>query len=178
MNVLHLPIRLLFLLLTCAASAFPQAPETSPLPLDQMSQRSGLIFVGTVISVERRENEALVEVTFAVDEGIRGAHSGEQVSIREWVGLWSGPPRYRVGERLLLFLHRTDIGGLTSPVGGNAGVFRFTKGDAIKLSDAQRMALNKSGRIRAALIQSEDDLKKSVPAQDFLRALRLVAYSQ
>jgi hypothetical protein len=180
MKAVHLTIRLLLLLLTCLPFAYAQAPIVGPssLSLDEISQRAGLIFVGTVISIESRKSAALVEVTFAVDDGIRSARSGDQVSIHEWAGLWSGPPRYRVGERMLLFLHGTQVDGLTSPVGGTAGIFRFTKGDGIKLTDAQRLAVTGSDRMRAALAQSETDLKKSFPAKDLLRALRLVTDSQ
>ena len=78
----------------------------------------------------------------------------------------------------MLFLHRTDPGGLTSPVGGSAGIFRFINSDAITLNSAQRLAVTRSDRIRAALFQSDADLKKTFPVKDFLRALRLVADSQ
>jgi hypothetical protein len=65
-----------------------------------------------------------------VQQGIRGVRPGSVVTIREWAGLWTGrdthEPRYRIGERSLLFLYPPRAGGLTSPVGnrGKLGIDR------------------------------------------------------
>jgi hypothetical protein len=97
--------------------AFPQ--------LRQMTLRSGYIFAGTVLSVERSASrEAVVDsvkITFRVDRGIRGVRTGQNFTIREWSGLWASGERYVPGQRVLLFLHKPSKLGFTSPVGGAQG---------------------------------------------------------
>lgn len=93
--------------------------------LRRLTQNSGYIFDGTVLSVERVEADAgsvdLVQITFRVEQGIRGVRNGQVVTIREWGGLWNSGQRYRSGERLLLFLYKPSKLGLTSPVDGPLG---------------------------------------------------------
>ena len=95
--------------------------------LQRLSRHAGFIFRGRVLSVERgtpaRGTVTAVQVTFEVLEGIRGVRTGERLTIQEWAGLWAGGrPRYRVGQEMLLFLYPRSRLGLTSPVGGDAGV--------------------------------------------------------
>jgi hypothetical protein len=106
--------------------------------LRQMTRRSGAIFAGRVLSVQylraRFANEVpTVRVTFHVEHGIRGARTGSRFVVRQWAGLWSGgQQRYRVGERVLLFLYPPSKVGLSSPVGGERGRFRIdAKGQVI-----------------------------------------------
>jgi hypothetical protein len=54
---------------------------------------------------------------------MRGASAGQSLTIQEWAGLWTGGERYRVGERVLLFLYSPSKLGLTSPVAGGIGKF-------------------------------------------------------
>src|SRR5205085_3757610 len=58
-----------------------------------------------------------------VKQGVRGVRSGSTYTVREWAGLWAPrqPPRYRIGERALLFLYPPSRSGLTSTVGGRSG---------------------------------------------------------
>ena len=104
--------------------------------LRQMTRRSGAIFAGRVLSVEylrpRFTDEVpTMRVIFRVDRGIRGARTGGSFVLREWAALWYGE-RYRVGERVLLFLYPPSKVGLTSPVGGERGRFRIdAKGEVI-----------------------------------------------
>jgi hypothetical protein len=115
-----------------------------------------------------------VQIAFKVEDGLRGASSGDIVVVREWAGLWTGRPHYRIGEKVLIFLHASEQNGLTSPVGGPAGIFRFANDSTLKLSESQQRAIMRSPRLRDALGQSQADLpRKNVPAVDFLRALRL-----
>lgn len=74
-------------------------------------RRAGLIFDGTVIAIRCEVGKGKLpktyRVSFQVKQGVREARSGSSYAIREWAGLWTagGEPRYRVGERALLFLY-------------------------------------------------------------------------
>lgn len=116
------------------------ARPTSNLQI--LTQKSGYIFDGTVMSVERigavaPDSAAAVQITFRVEQAIRGVRNGEVLSIREWAGLWSSGDRYRIGERLLLFLYSSSKLGLTSPVGGPMGRFAVDSGGNVILDDAR-----------------------------------------
>ena len=120
-----------FLLLAAAAPPPVRAggPRSAPsgATLEQLSRHAGFIFRGRVLRVERLRpaagSPATVQVTFQVLEGIRGTRTGDHLTIREWAGAWpAGRPRYRVGQELLLFLYPPSRLGLTSPVGGDAGI--------------------------------------------------------
>jgi hypothetical protein len=118
----------------------PTAPWRPPNPplgtygLAQLTAAAGTIFSGTVTTVTRQpavssqpaSTQAVetVAVTFHVEQAIRGATPGDNFTLTQWMGVWSGGQRYRVGERLLLFLYPTSKLGLTSCVGGSLG--RFT----------------------------------------------------
>ncbi len=120
-----------------------------------LTRDAGYIFDGTVLSVERsQEDESsgvpTVRITFRVEQAIRGTRVGQVLTIREWAGLWNSGERYRRGERLLLFLYRPSKMGLTSPVGGPLG--RFTV-------DSGGNAVLQSGRITGL------PLNPSLPAQ-------------
>src|SRR5260370_41952191 len=100
----------------------------------QLARSSGLIFSGTVLSVQQANIPpgssgeggavATTRITFRVEQAIRGVRRGQVVSINEWGGLWQTGERYRVGERALLFLYPRSRLGLTSPVGGKMGRFQ------------------------------------------------------
>jgi hypothetical protein len=100
-----------------------------PIALPQMVRASGAIFAGTVIAIQRSPVSAkdavpTIAVTFHVNHGIQGAVTGQNFTIRQWIGLWnSGRQRYRVGERALLFLYPASKLGLTSWVAGSLGRF-------------------------------------------------------
>jgi len=88
-----------------------------------MTRDSGYIFAGKVTGIERVADSltadvSTVRITFQVEQGIRGVRTGQTLVIREWVGLWEQGERYRLGERVLLFLYRPSQLGLTSPVAG------------------------------------------------------------
>lgn len=111
--------------------ALPQASTatlgTSGFPL--IARAAGFIFSGTVTAIARRaaiggQSVETVAITFHVQNAIRGAIPGKDLTISQWIGLWSGGQRYRVGERVLLFLYPPSKLGLTSNVGGEMG--RFT----------------------------------------------------
>jgi|SRR5580658_234533 hypothetical protein len=112
-------------------------PVKVGLPL--IAQAAGTIFSGTVTAIA--PNPALsgqaieiVAITFHVENAIRGATPGDDLQISQWIGLWSGGQRYRVGERVLLFLYPPSKLGLTSSVGGAMGRFAIDPAGGVLLS--------------------------------------------
>ncbi|HKV78636.1 MAG TPA: hypothetical protein VJP02_10870 [Candidatus Sulfotelmatobacter sp.] len=109
-------------------------PFRTPLPpprvfgLPQVVRAAGTIFSGTVTKIERRPATAgqsveTVAVTFRVENALRGATPGQDLTITQWIGLWASGQRYRLGERVVLFLYPASKLGLTSCVGGALGRF-------------------------------------------------------
>jgi len=112
------------------APIVPRLPVHPPerVGLPEMARAAGIIFSGRVTSIERRpatrgQSLETVAVTFRIEDAIRGATPGEHLTILQWIGLWSGGQRYRVGERVLLFLYPPSKLGLTSCVAGSMGRF-------------------------------------------------------
>jgi hypothetical protein len=145
--VRQLPALGLALLSLSAAGQNPSAKQL-PVPLSnlrQLSRNSGYIFDGTVLSVEpMAQNEAsvaTVQITFRVEQAIRGTRAGQVLTIREWAGLWISGERYRPGERLLLFLYSPSQLGLTSPVGGPLGRFAVDSGGNAVIENGRLPAL-------------------------------------
>ena len=96
-----------------------------PIGFQNIVQPAGIIFSGTVVSVAKSpaKGPASTAVTFKVESAVRGVSTGETLTIREWAGLWDRGERYRVGERVFLFLYSPSKLGLTSPVAGVLGRF-------------------------------------------------------
>jgi hypothetical protein len=143
----------------------------STLSLHQMTRDSGYIFAGKVLRIERvagslTADVPTVRITFQVEQGIRGVRTGQTLVIREWVGLWEQGERYRLGERVLLFLYRPSQLGLTSPVAGPLGRFTVDKGGKIDLKPDHVASL--------ASDPAEVHLrgKARVSRRDFARAIR------
>jgi hypothetical protein len=87
-------------------------PGTFGFP--QLARAAGTIFSGTVTAISRRPANAgqsveTVAVTFHIEQAIRGVTPGEDLTISQWIGLWSGGQRYHLGERVLLFLYPLAI---------------------------------------------------------------------
>jgi hypothetical protein len=106
----------------------PNARPPARVGLPQIARAAGMIFSGRVTGIERRpaaRGQALetIAVTFRVEDAIRGATPGENLTISQWIGLWSGGQRYRVGQRVLVFLYPPSKLGLTSSVAGPMGRF-------------------------------------------------------
>jgi hypothetical protein len=78
-----------------------------------------------------RPNPASTTVIFQVENAIRGASRGQNLTIHEWASLWASGERYRVGERVLLFLYSPSELGLTSPVAGAMGKFMMNSGGQV-----------------------------------------------
>jgi hypothetical protein len=107
-----------------------------------------MIFSATVTSITRRpatDGQAMetVAITFHVERAIRGATPGEDLTITQWMGMWSSGQRYRIGERALLFLYPPSKVGLTSCVGGPMGRFNLDSLGRVLLSAQQLSAFRR-----------------------------------
>ena len=150
----------------------PRLPVHSPIVpgaiFPQVVRAAGIIFSGRVTSIGRKPSSggqatASTAVTFQVERAMRGASAGQSLTIHEWAGLWTSGERYRIGERMLLFLYFPGKLGLTSPVSGAMG----------------RFAMDSHGRIiigaqQAAILAADSILrgKTVVPYADFAQAVR------
>ncbi len=116
----------------------PTRPRPLPRPpatigLSQIARAAEIIFSGTVTSISRAPASGspayrsdvpqVVAVTFRVEHSFRGSIAGQNLTVFEWIGLWTSGQRYRVGDRLFLFLYPPSKLGLTSCVGGTMGRF-------------------------------------------------------
>jgi hypothetical protein len=126
--------RMSALALVCLASlAAAQQPDQSAAARvlgpqwRQLSRSAGVVFAGTVLSVEAQPAALdrpvpTMQVKFRVDRAIAGVHSGQVLTLREWAGAWSTHRAMRRGQRMLFFFYPPSRLGLTSPVGGPLGV--------------------------------------------------------
>lgn len=124
----------------------PLAPPVT-FGFKQLAQAAGTIFSGTVTAIAREPaspHRAIdsVAVTFHIEQAIRGATPGEDFTIYEWMGLWSGGQSYRVGDRVLVFLYRASKLGLTSCVAGGLGKFRVDTAGRVVLTAQQLSAFH------------------------------------
>ena len=113
----------LFLFANTPGSARPRDPSLAQsLSAQRVARAAKLIFSGVVLQVKRSENgAAATQITFRVENAIRGVRRGQIIRVSEWSGLWTAGERYAKGEHVLLFLYPKSKLGLTSPVGGKAG---------------------------------------------------------
>lgn len=98
-----------------------------------------MIFSGTVKSIERKAATGgsvveTIQVTFHVEDAIRGTTAGQDLTISQWIGLWTSGQRYRIGERVVLFLYPPSKLGLTSSVAGPLGRFHVDQWGRVLLS--------------------------------------------
>ena len=121
----------------------PAMPEARAVR--QLVRAAGTIFSGTVTSIEPwpaagGRSLGTVTVTFHVNDAIRGSIPGENITISQWIGLWSSGQRYRVGERVVLFLYPASRLGLTSSVAGPMGRFEMDAARRVLISAQHRLA--------------------------------------
>ena len=146
---------------------FPASnPDSSGLPA--FADAAGMIFSGTVTRIERRpgragQTVATLDITFRVQNSIRGAAAGRDLTISQWAGLWSMGQRYRIGERVMLFLYPTSKLGLTSWVGGELGRFAIDASGRVQLSSQQISRFRKDPVLGG---------RSRVPISDFALAVR------
>ena len=165
--------RLLVVLSLFSVLAAAQMP--APLTLRQITAKAGTIFAGTVTAVERvaaaEPNEvATIQITFRVDQGVRGVRSRQSLVIREWAGLWNAGERYQVGERVVLMLYPPSKLGLTSPVGGALGRFSLDSDGTLALPPGQLPTL-----VADPVVGPWLHGKDRVSGRDFARILRRAA---
>jgi len=134
----------------------------------QFARAAGMIFSGTVTNIERRSADGrqgieTVAITVHVEYAIRGATPGENLTISQWIGLWSSGQRYRVGERLLLFLYPNSKLGLTSCVAGQMGRFTIDRWGRVLLT-AQHLSAFRTDPVLGG--------KSRAPLSDFALAVR------
>jgi hypothetical protein len=120
----------------------PRRPQA--IAFRRMVHAAGIIFSGTVTNIEQRPTSGspleTVAITFHVENAIRGASPGENLTISQWIGLWSSGQRYRVGERVTLFLYPASKLGLTSSVSGPMGRFEMDAAHHVLISEQHRWA--------------------------------------
>jgi hypothetical protein len=165
-----------------AQSASPRLPGGGPLrpwpiqpvapsrtfDLPQLAHSAGMIFAAKVAAIAHRPTTSgpafeTVAITFHVENAIRGATPGEDLTIRQWIGLWSSGQRYRVGERVLLFLYPKSKLGLTSCVGWPLGRFAVDSQGRVLLTAQQLSALRQASVVGG---------KSRVSFSDFALAVR------
>lgn len=133
----------------------------------QLVRAAGTIFSGTVTDIEPRpassgQSLGSVAITFHVDRAIRGATPGESLTILQWIGLWSSGQRYRVGERVALFLYPRSRLGLTSSVAGPMGRFEVDAARRIFLSEQHRLLFREDPLLGGKSHVSVDELAMAV----------------
>jgi hypothetical protein len=103
-----------------------------------VARAAGTIFSGTVKSIARHSARTgqveTVAITFHIENAIRGTIPGQDLTISQWIGLWSSGQRYRIGEHVLLFLYPPSKLGLTSSVAGGVGHFTVDSWGRVLLS--------------------------------------------
>ncbi len=166
----------LALLCAVAAPSGGPAPRNrrplDPPDLQKITERSGLIFLGRVESIGAEPRGDRVRITFRVLDGIRGARTGEVVTVEEWRGLWvAGHDRYQPGETLMLFFYPRSRLGLTSPVGGEAGRLEITPTQHVVLSPDRVEALPRSLRLQ----KGRAGMEAAPHYQEFAKAVRELA---
>jgi hypothetical protein len=139
-----------------------------PLVFEQLVRAAGIIFSGRVRSIGQSASSSSsgspsTFVTFQVEHAIRGALPGQNLTIHEWAGLRFSGERYRVGERVLLFLYSPGKLGLTSPVAGALGRFSVNSQGQIVMSAQHVAALAADPTLGG---------KTVVPYADFALAVR------
>lgn len=148
-------------------NALAKKPPPAVSGLRSLTRNAGYIFDGTVLAVEQvapseSNSLATVQITFRVEQAIRGTRFGQVLIIREWAGLWNSGERYRPGQRILLFLYSPSKLGLTSPVGGPLGRFSV---------DSNGNALVENGRLPGLALYSASQTQ--LPAKNRMNARAL-----
>jgi hypothetical protein len=121
------------------AVAAAESPTRFRSQLPRSRHSVATIFSGTVTRVQPRpanagQSVATVAITFHIENAILGTVRDRDFTISEWMGLWSSGQRYRVGERVLLFLYPRSKLGLTSSVAGAMGRFTVDTQGGVLLS--------------------------------------------
>ena len=121
------------------------SPAGTPLPagtsavLVDLASRATVIFAGQVLSVT--PFGGTVDIRFGVESPVRNCPQNGDYVLREWAGLWTAHPnRYRIGQRVLLFLTARGPAGLSAPVDVNDGIVPLVPTAQPPIADASGMA--------------------------------------
>jgi hypothetical protein len=121
-------------------------PLSNSGAIEKLARPAGIIFSGVVVRTERERDldgkPASIRIAFRVDEGLRGCNAGETIEIAEWAELWVRGDRYRVGQKVFLFLYPRNQAGLTSPVSGDLGVIMLGSSGLLQLTPQQSTFLS------------------------------------
>jgi hypothetical protein len=147
----------------------PQQSPISSQAIDftHLTRTAGIIFSGTVSSIKATPstpNDAIatVMVTFHVEKAMRGAISGQNFTLHQWMGLWSEGQRYQVGEHVLLFLYPPSRLGLTSVIGDSLGRFRVDAQGYVLFSAEQLAAFRTDPLLKAKTRMAASDFALTV----------------
>jgi hypothetical protein len=128
-----LPWKLAVWALVCLGSVAAAAQPSDQLRAERvlgpewkkMARTAGMVFSGTVLSVEASpaNDQALptIQMKLRVERAIAGVEAGQVLPIREWAGAWSMHRPMHAGEHVLLLLYSPSSLGFTSPVNGALG---------------------------------------------------------
>ena len=144
-----------------AANVQPAAvvPAEAQSVLAAMVTSAAVIFAGHVVSIA--PGNGFVDVTFRIEEPVRGGSKLGVYVLREWAGLWSGAPdRYHVGERLLLLLAARGPSGMSAPVGGDEGIVPILAGAVQPLADPHGNAPAEDGSLATDITGMTADLRR------------------
>lgn len=153
----------------------PISPPTLGFP--QIVRAAGTIFSGTVVSIRHApgfggQSPQSVAITFHIEHALRGAKSGQQLTITQWRGLWASGQRYQIGERVLLFLYPPSRLGLTSAVAGSAGRFNIDALGRVQLTEPQAEAFRGDPLLGGKLQVTFADFARSVQRLSAAEVLR------
>ena len=123
------------------------APSSAAVPADvsavlvDVASRAAVIFAGQVLAIT--PSPGVVDIRFHIDNPIRNCPQNGDYVLREWAGLWTAHPnRYRVGQRVLLFLTARGAAGMSAPVDVNDGIVPL-------VASAQQPIMDASGTVPA-----------------------------
>ena len=123
------------------------APTSTAVPADvsavlvDLASRAAVIFTGQVLAIT--PSAGVVDIRFQIDNPIRNCPQNGDYVVREWAGLWTAHPnRYRVGQRVLLFLTARGTAGMSAPVDVNDGIVPL-------IATAQQPIMDASGTVPA-----------------------------
>ena len=127
--------------LDVSAPASPALPAGTSAVLVDLASRAAVIFIGQVLAVT--PSAGVVDIRFHVENPIRNCPQNGDYVLREWAGLWTAHPnRYRVGQRVLLFLAARGAAGMSAPVDVNDGIVPL-------MATAQQPIMDASGTVPA-----------------------------
>jgi hypothetical protein len=119
-----------------------------------------------------------VRITLRVDQAIRGVRAGQAISFRQLAGVQGTAERYRIGERVLLFLYPASKLGLTTPVEGSFGRFEIDGDGRVLLQQARVSALSSDPVLRVPLREVGPQRSAAVSGRLFQRAILRSVESQ